>query len=175
MFKSLSILHGCAVCTEYVKFLFCLPLPFCPHKLLTCFKHEIRCVYKLTEGLYYGNASYIRQNSLCCGLLPNFTVIAIVYIRVSVHAAVRTQRSSSSLGMPAYTENDKEMAFPALQYVHSHCEHCYGCLYIHCSHMQKCWSFMCLDFFNQFLSVEEQGHQNSSGLLILYCLHWPIW
>jgi hypothetical protein len=33
---------------------------------------------------------------------------------------------------------------------------------------------MCLNFFNQFLSVEQRGHQNSSGLLKLYCLHWPI-
>jgi hypothetical protein len=140
------------MCTKYVKFLFSLPLSFCPHKLLACFRHEIRCVCKLTEGLYYGNASYIRQSSLCYGLLPSFTFIAFVCICVSVHTAVKMQRSDSSLCMPAYRDNDKEMAFPVLQYVCSHCEHWYGCLYIQCLHVQnfghfKVKALLCVSIF----------------------------
>jgi len=37
--------------------------------------------------------------------------ISIVYIWVTLHTAIKMQKSNSSLSMPAYTDKDKETAF----------------------------------------------------------------
>jgi len=102
-FQSLSLLHDCAVCTENVKFSFCLLMPCCPHKSahLTC---EIQCVCKLIEGNW--NAHYIRWSYFSYSLSP------LLYLGNPTD--VKMKKSYNSLCMLAYTDIEKEMDFSSI-------------------------------------------------------------
>lgn len=113
-FQSLSLLHGNAVCTEYIKFSIHLPLPFCPHRLVICLRQEIRCVCKPTEGLCYGNASCINLHSftVCCHCL---------YRGNRTHSCQKAEvLTVHCVCQHIQTQTKKKSDFPALQYVCSH-------------------------------------------------------
>jgi hypothetical protein len=131
MFQSPSLLHGCAVYTENVKFSFLLPLPYCPHKLHRCLRCEIQCVFKMTKGLCYSNASYIRQSSLCYSLSPLF---------ISRYTYTQLSKGRSLTVLSAWQHKQRQRQRSRFfqcrnMYVHI-CVRWFGCLYILRFHMQ---------------------------------------
>jgi len=112
-FQSLFLLHGCAMCAVSVKFSFHVPLPYCSHKVLICLRREIRCVCKLTEILLMGMQA--TSDEIVCVTVCRHCL----YVGNPTHS-YQKRGFYSSLCMSEYTDEDKEIDFPASQYVHSH-------------------------------------------------------
>lgn len=87
----------------------------CPTAIINCpcLRCEIRCVCKLTEGVCYWNANYIRQSSLYYSLSPLF-MTGQPNTQLSQSRSLIFQYVYQNIQM----KKKQKMDFPALQYVH---------------------------------------------------------
>lgn len=102
--------HGCTVCIKYIQFFVCP----CPVAHINC-THVWDMKSKMFVRWQTGSITEMKATSdkvvcVCYSLSP---LLNPTY-------SCQKQKSNSSLCMPAYTDKEKEMDFPALQHVGSH-------------------------------------------------------